>query len=70
LCLAVDPNPRTKLNGAVFNAPFQGGAFQTQFVSSVIPIPNNGSPNRIEFSPLGDFVVTIDGATNKIYVLK
>jgi hypothetical protein len=71
--VAISPDNQAlwvSLNGAVFNAPFQGGAFQTQFVSSVIPIPNNGSPNRIEFSPLGDFVVTIDGATNKIYVLK
>jgi adhesin/invasin len=57
-------------NGAVFNAPFQDGSFQTGFVSSVIAIPGGGSPNRIEFSALGDFVVTIDGATNKIYVLK
>jgi len=71
--VAISPDNQAlwvSLNGAVFNAPFQGGAFQTQFVSSVIPIPNNGSPNRIEFSLLGDFVVTIDGATNKIYVLK
>ncbi len=71
--VAISPDNQAlwvSLNGAVFNAPFQGGAFQTQFVSSVIPIPGNGSPNRIEFSPLGDLIVTIDGATNKIYVLK
>jgi hypothetical protein len=71
--VAISPDNQAlwvSLNGAVFNAPFQGGSFQTEFVSSVIPIPGNGSPNRIEFSTLGDFVVTIDGATNKIYVLK
>jgi hypothetical protein len=71
--VAISPDNQAlwvSLNGAVFNAPFQGGEFQTQFLSSVIPIPGNGSPNRIEFSPLGDFIVTIDGATNKIYVLK
>jgi hypothetical protein len=54
----------------VFNAPFQDGTFQTQFVASNIPIPGPGSPNRIEMSPLGDFVVTIDGSSNKIFVLK
>jgi hypothetical protein len=71
--VAISPdnlNLWVSMSGKLFNAPFQDGAFQLNFVSSVIPIPAGGSPTRIEFSPLGDFVVALDAATNKIYVLK
>ncbi len=71
--VAISPdnlNLWVSMSGTLFNAPFQDGSFQVNFVSSVIPIPAGGSPTRIEFSPLGDFVVALDAATNKIYVLK
>jgi Bacterial Ig-like domain (group 2) len=71
--VAISPdnlNLWASMSGALFNAPFQDGTFQTIFVASFIPIPAGGSPTRIEFSPLGDFLVAVDGATNKVYVLK
>jgi hypothetical protein len=71
--VAISPDNQAlwvSLNGSVFNAPFQDGTFSTDLVSSNIPIPGPGAPNLIVMSPLGDFVVTIDGSSNKIYVLK
>jgi Big-like domain-containing protein len=71
--VAISPDNQAlwvSLNGSVFNAPFQDGTFSTDVFSSNIPIPGPGAPNLIVMSPLGDFVVTIDGASNKIYVLK
>ena len=71
--MAISPDNQNlwvSMTGMLFNAPFQDGAFQVNFVSSVITIPGGGSPTRIEFSTLGDFVVALDAATNKIYVLK
>lgn len=71
--VAISPdnlNLWVSMSGALFNAPFQDGVFQTIFVASFIPIPGGGSPTRVEFSPLGNFLVAVDGATNKVYVLK
>ncbi len=71
--VAISPDNQAlwgSMSGALFNAPFQDGQFQTNLVPSFIPIPNGGSPTRVEFSPLGDFLVALDAATNKIYVLK
>jgi Bacterial Ig-like domain (group 2) len=71
--VAISPDNQNlwvSMSGALFNAPLQDGVFQTIFVASFIPLPAGGSPTRIEFSPLGDFLAAVDGATNKVFVLK